>query len=441
MRNRKRNGLLALSPLLTMVASFCVLSVFCGGFSKVPILIVFLITSVYALLTLRGLKLDERISIFSRGAADENMLLMVWIFILAGGFAHAAKGMGAIDAIVNVCLQVLPSNLLLPGMFVVACFVSLSVGTSVGTIVALVPIAMGLAAPTGIRMELFVGSVVSGAFFGDNLSFISDTTVVATRSLGCRMSDKFRTNLRVALPAALLTLAIFTFLGNNSTEALPASALEASTQGIDTFLLIIPYLAVLITALLGLNVVVVLMLGIVLTGIVGLSTGAYTPLAWFEAICSGIGSMGELVMVSMMAAGMLSVIRYGGGITWLLRVLTKRVSTPRGASLGIAALVSITNLYTANNTIAILSVGTLARDISERFSLDNRRTASILDIFSCVVQGMIPYGAQLLIAGGLAGIEPVSLVPYLFYPAILGTVTLIAIILVKPNGKWVRNNI
>ena len=212
-------------------------------------------------------------------------------------------------------------------------------------------------------------------------------------------------------------------------------------QGIDTFLLIIPYLAVLITALLGLNVVVVLMLGIVLTGIVGLSIGAYTPLAWFEAICSGIGSMGELVMVSMMAAGMLSVIRYGGGITWLLRALTKRVSTPRGASLGIAALVSITNLYTANNTIAILSVGTLARDISERFSLDNRRTASILDIFSCVIQGMIPYGAQLLIAGGLAGIEPVSLVPYLFYPAILGTVTLIAIILVKPNGKWVRNNI
>ena len=443
MSNKK--GLLALSPLfllILLIAVFTIHSVRSNGSGdNLSLTVAFMISSIYAVAISGGLPIKKRIDTYSRGAGASNLMLMLWIYVLAGAFAASAKAMGAVDATVNLALSILPASMILPGLFLAACFISLSIGTSVGTVVALVPIAAGLALSVDANLGLTVAVIVGGAYFGDNLSFISDTTVVATQTQECRMSDKFRTNLRVALPAALLTLAIFTFLGNNSTEALPASALEASTQGIDTFLLIIPYLAVLITALLGLNVVVVLMLGIVLTGIVGLSTGAYTPLAWFEAICSGIGSMGELVMVSMMAAGMLSVIRYGGGITWLLRALTKRVSTPRGASLGIAALVSITNLYTANNTIAILSVGTLARDISERFSLDNRRTASILDIFSCVVQGMIPYGAQLLIAGGLADIEPVSLVPYLFYPAILGTVTLIAIILVKPNGKWVRNNI
>ncbi|MBQ9568649.1 MAG: Na+/H+ antiporter NhaC family protein [Alloprevotella sp.] len=413
---QKRNGLFALSPMLMMVIAFIGLSFLCGGFSRVPILIVFLITSAYSLLTLRGKSTEERIAIFSRGAGEENLLLMVWIFILAGGFASAAESMGATGAMVDLCLHLLPADFLLPGMFVAACFVSLSVGTSVGTIVALVPIAAAIAEPTGLRPELFVGAVVGGAFFGDNLSFISDTTVVATRSQGCRMSDKFRMNLRVAMPAALLALIIFYMMGR---EAVPASLPEAHYS----FFYVLPYLAVLVTALMGVNVILALTLGIVLTGCCGLMVDGYDVAEWFEAICKGIGNMSELVMVSLMAGGIFAVIRRGGGITWLLRQLTKHVSTPRGANLSIAALVSLTNLYTANNTIAILSVGNIARDITTRFSLDPRRTASLLDIFSCVVQSLIPYGAQLLIAGGLAGMEPVSLVPYVCYPTILGLLT------------------
>lgn len=423
-KKSKRNGLLALSPLFVMILTFIGLSFCCGGFSKVPILIVFLVTSAYSLITLRGMRTEERIAVFSRGAAEENLLLMVWIFILAGGFASAAEGMGAIRAVVNLCMDLLPSSFLLPGMFLAACFVSLSVGTSVGTIVALVPIASALAEPTHLRSELYVGAVVSGAFFGDNLSFISDTTVVATRSQGCRMTDKFRMNLRIAVPAAILALAVFYVLGS---DAAPAAVGGESYS----LLHVMPYLAVLVSALMGLNVILALTLGLCLTGVCSAVLGTFSVNVWFDAICQGIGGMSELVMVSMMAGGLFAVIRRGGGITWMLRQLTKRVSTPRGANLSIAALVSITNLYTANNTVAILSVGSLARDITERFGLDARRTASLLDSFSCVVQGLIPYGAQLLIAGGLAGLEPLALIPYVCYPVLLGIVALLFILLSK----------
>ena len=418
----RRNGLLALSPLFVMILTFVGLSFCCGGFSKVPILIVFLITSAYSLLTLRGLRTDERIAVFSRGAAEENLLLMVWIFILAGGFASAAESMGAIKAVVNLCLHLLPSGFLLPGMFLAACFISLSVGTSVGTIVALVPVAAGLAAPTGLRQEVFVGAVVSGAFFGDNLSFLSDTTVVATRSQGCRMTDKFRMNLRIALPAALLALCVFYGLGR---DAMPATVPDSDYS----LLHVAPYLVVLLSALMGLNVILALALGLCLTGLCSLALGTFDVNEWFASICGGVGGMSELVMVSMMAGGLFAVIRRGGGITWMLRLLTRRVSTPRGANLSIAALVGLTNLYTANNTVAILSVGGLARDITERFGLDPRRTASLLDTFSCVVQGLIPYGAQMLIAGGLSNLEPLSLIPFVCYPALLGIMALLSILL------------
>lgn len=417
---RKKNGPLALSPMLFMLAMFVLLSFFCGGFSKVPLLIVFITTCIFSLFTLRGIPFEERLNIYSRGAGQDNLMLMIWIFILAGAFAATAKQMGAVDATVNLCLQLLPPSMLLPGLFLASCFISMSIGTSVGTIVALVPIAVGMAGPSGLSEPMMVASCVGGAFFGDNLSFISDTTVVATRSQGVRMSDKFRTNFAVALPAAILTSGLYMYLGWGTTNGITADTVS--------YWKILPYLSVLITAIMGLNVLIVLSGGILLTGLIGLSMGSYDLAGWFASICDGIGGMSELIIISMMAGGLLAVIRTGGGITWLIHNLTRQVRTVRGAELGIAALVGLTNLCTANNTVAILSVGPLAKAISQRFGVSPQRVASILDTFSCVVQGIIPYGAQLLMAGGLASLAPTAIMPYLFYPYILAIVMIMNII-------------
>lgn len=409
---KRRNGLLALSPLFVMVLLFVALGLCFHSFKDIPLLIVFICTSIYALFTLRGLSFEARLSEFSRGAGAPDLLLMIWIFILAGAFASAAKAMGAVDATVNATLILLPPGLLLPGLFLAACFISLSIGTSVGTVVALTPIASGLAPAAGLSVPLMVAAVVGGAFFGDNLSFISDTTVVATRTQGCRMSDKFRTNFIIALPAALVTFIVYILLGRGASPDVAFGTVNLWK--------VMPYVVVLVTALLGLNVLIVLLLGIVLTGIVGLTSGSYDLAGWLASLCQGIGGMSELILISMVAGGLLSVIRRGGGITWLIRSLTRRVSTARGAELSIAALVSLTNLCTANNTVAILSVGSLARDISQKFGVSPRRAASLLDTFSCCVQGLIPYGAQLLMAGGLAAVSPTSIIPYLYYPVLLG---------------------
>lgn len=347
--------------------------------------------------------------------------MMVWIFILAGAFASTAKAMGAVDATVALTMKALPPSLILPGLFVAACFISLSVGTSVGTVVALVPIGTAIAAAGNMSNAMLTAAIVGGAFFGDNLSFISDTTVVATRTQGCKMKEKFQTNFLIALPPALITLIIYALIGN-SGEGI--SAMPESSPW-----LVIPYLAVLVSALAGMNVMAVLFMGIILAGILGIATGALTLQSWFEAVCSGIGGMGELIIVSLLAGGLFSVIRKGGGITWLIRRLTLRVSSPRGAMLATALLVSLTNLCTANNTIAILSVGNIAHDIAERFSIAPRRMASLLDTFSCVVQGVIPYGAQLLMAGGLAAISPTEIMPWLFYPMLLCLSSLASILL------------
>lgn len=418
-KHLRRNGALSLSSLLVMAALFGVLSLVAGGFSRVPLLVVFILTSVYSLLTLRGLRLGERVAVFSRGAGDENLLLMVWIFVLAGAFAAVAKALGAVDATVALSLRLLPAELLLPGVFLAACFISLSIGTSVGTIVALVPIAAGLAGPSGLSVATLVAATVGGAFLGDNLSFISDTTVAATRTQGCRMRDKFRANFRIALPAALAALALYAFLGRG-TQAPPHGAAP-------DLLLVVPYLFVLCAALLGMNVLLVLLLGTLVACLIGLGRGVLTAAGCLDAICAGIGGMGELILVSMMAGGLLAVIRKGGGITWLLRRLTQHVHTARGGQLAIALLVSLTNLCTANNTVAILSTGPLARDIALRFHIAPRRSASLLDTFSCVVQGMLPYGAQLLMAGGLCHLSPTSLVPRLYYPMLLAASALIYI--------------
>ena len=427
MTSHKR-GLFALSPMFVLIALMVGLSLYFGDFYKVPPAVIFIITAVYAIFTMRGLKLNERITVFSRGAGHSDLILMVWIFILAGAFAASAKAMGAVDATVNLTLSVLPESMLLPGIFAAACIVSLSIGTSVGTIAALMPIVTGLADQTGMDLPVMAAAAVGGAFFGDNLSFISDTTVVATKTQGCRMSDKFKTNFIIVLPAAILTFIFYILIGTGSTTAdIAADKVEV--------LKVMPYLVVLATAIVGINVLAVLTLGIALTAIVGLCDGSYMLDGWFGAMAEGIGGMTETILVALLAGGLLAVIRHGGGIDWIIRRLTARVNGRRGAELSIGMLVSLVNCCTANNTVAILSVGTIARDIASRFGVDPRKAASILDTFSCFVQGIIPYGAQLLIASALAAIPATAMMPYLLYPYLLGIAALAAIIFNFPKKK------
>lgn len=396
-----------------------------GDFYKVPITVAFLISSFVAIATLKEKTIPERIKVFSRGASSENMMLMIWIFILAGAFASSAKAMGSIDNTVNFALSFMPTQMLMAGLFVAACFISLSVGTSVGTVVALVPIASGLAESTGMSVALMTGVVVGGALFGDNLSFISDTTVVATQTQGCKMSDKFRANLYIVAPAAILVLIAYIIIGRDMQT--PAKALTIE------YIEVLPYLVVLILAACGMNVMLVLGLGIALTGIIGIGDGSYGVFEWMKSLSDGILGMSELIIVTMLAGGMLEVVRHNGGIDMIIRGITSKIKGRRGAEATIAILVTVIDFCTANNTVAIITVGPIARQISERFNIDPRRSASLLDTFSCFAQGLIPYGAQLLMAGGLAAIAPIEIIPYLFYPYAVGIAATIAIITGRPR--------
>ena len=404
----KQPSLWALSPLLVFLCLYLIVSLIVNDFYKVPITVAFLVSSVYAICITKGLALNDRIMQFSQGAANKNVMLMIWIFVLAGAFAQSAKDIGAIDATVNMALQLLPGNLILAGFFLAACFISLSIGTSVGTVVALVPVIAGIAEKTGMNLSLMTAVVVGGAFFGDNLSFISDTTIAATRTQGCAMKDKFKVNFRIVLPAALCVLSYYVYRGFGMEvpqESLPIEWVK-----------VLPYLVVLATAFMGFNVAVVLLLGIVSTGLVGLGTGSIDVFQWFGSLGSGISGMGELIIITLMAGGMLELIRFNGGVDYIIHALTRKINGKRGAESCIAALVSIANVCTANNTIAIITIGPLAKDIATKYGVDNRKSASILDTFSCVVQGMIPYGAQMLMAAKLASLSPLSIIEYLYYP-------------------------
>ena len=428
MADKKINGWLALSPLLVFMAVYVAGSILAGDFYKVPVAAAFIIATAYAMLITRGVsKTDEKLAIFSSGAGDRNVLLMIWIFVLAGAFASTAKDIGAIDATVNATISVLPGNLIYAGLFLAACFISMAVGTSVGTIVALVPIASGIAAGIGSSVPLITGIIVGGAFFGDNLSFISDTTVAATKTQGCSMQDKFKVNLWIAAPAALIVAALYVVLGRGVTAS-------PEVIGADWYLML-PYLLVIVLAIMGVNVVTVLATGIAVNGVIGWITGAYDFVGWLSAIGSGIGGMGELIIVSLLAGGMLEQIRYNGGLEFIINKLTSHISGPRGASTSIAALVSLVNICTANNTISIITVGPLAKDISARFGLDPRKTASILDTFSCLIQGILPYGAQMLMASGLAGVSALSIIGHLYYPFALGIMACLAILFGFPRLK------
>ena len=420
-----KKGLVALSPLMVFVLFYLVTSIIAGDFYKIPITVVFLVSSCYAIIISGGKPLMQRINAYSRGAATEQMMLMIWIFILAGAFAYSAKMMGSIDATVNLTLSLLSPQMLLAGMFLAACFISLSIGTSVGTIAALVPIAAGVANETGTDVAMMTAIIVGGSFFGDNLSFISDTTIMATQTQGCRLSDKFRVNSFIVAPAAIAILIVYLIMGQGVSAPTHVASVE--------WVKVIPYLAVLVTAVFGMNVMGVLMLGLILTGVIGLLTGAFDIYGWFGAMGEGILSMGELIIVTMMAGGMLELIREQGGIDFLIRLLTRRVNSKRGAELSIAVLVTLVDICTANNTVAILTVGGISKQIGDRYGVDNKKCASILDTFSCMVQGVIPYGAQLLIAAGLASLNPVSIVPYLYYPLALGIVALLSILFRYPK--------
>lgn len=421
-----RKGLLALSPLILLIAMIALFTGYSAEEShkdtSLSLTVAFMISSIYAVAISGGMPIRKRIDTYSRGAGANNLMLMLWIYVLAGAFAASAKAMGAVDATVNLALSLLPASMILPGLFLAACFISLSIGTSVGTIVALVPIAAGLAHSVDANLALTVAIIVGGAYFGDNLSFISDTTVVATQTQGCQMSDKFRVNALIVIPAAIIILIIYGILGAGTKAPTHIDAVQ--------YMKVLPYIVVLVTAIAGMNVMAVLTLGSILCGIID---GGYDIFGWFSAMGNGVIGMGELIIIAMMAGGMLEIIRENGGIDFIISKITAHVNSKRGAELSIAALVSMVNICTANNTVAILTVGNISKKIGDKFGVDNRKAASILDTFSCTIQGLIPYGVQMLLAAGLSGLSPLDIIPYLYYPMAIGLAALFAILFRYPR--------
>ena len=440
---RSSKGLLALSPLLVFLLVYVLSSLFVGDFGRVPVSSAFLIAAIWAVATTPG-KLRERINCFSKGAGDRNILLMIWIFVLAGAFAGSAKDIGAIDATVAATLHLVPSKLIFCGLFLASCFISMSIGTSVGTIVALVPLATEMAANCGVSEAYMAAIIVGGAFFGDNLSFISDTTIASTRIMKCEMRDKFRMNIRIILPAVLVVAAIYIWQGWN--------AQLTGVGNMDDWYKVFPYLLVIVMAMSGIDVSIVLLTGIIANAVMGFCCGSFLPqeagtsatlawTGWLASLGRGIATMSDLIIVTLLAGGLMELIRANGGLDFIIDRLTRHIKGERGAQFSIAALVCIADICTANNTIAIISTGSIAKEISDRFGLDPRKTASILDTFSCLIQGIIPYGAQLLIAAGLAGISSASIIPHLYYPFLMGVMAVLSIIFrfprntVKPQAR------
>ncbi|MCT4598190.1 MAG: Na+/H+ antiporter NhaC family protein [Vallitalea sp.] len=424
----KKANPLALIPLAVFLVLYLVTSIIVGDFYKMPVSVAFLISSIVAILMNRNKSIHEKVEIFCSGAGNINIILMCIIFILAGAFAGVAKEMGAVESTVNLGLSILPGNILIAGVFIIGCFISLSIGTSLGTIIALVPIAIGIADKIGIPIGLAVGAVVSGAMFGDNLSMISDTTIAATKTQGCQMKDKFKMNFKIVIPAAVITFVIFITMNMGNSIHLEDNYSYSIIK-------VLTYLFVIISALLGINVMIVLVSGTLFAGIVGILTNSFDIWGLFEAIESGIMSMTEIIIISLLVGGMVEIIKYNGGINYILNFITKRIHTKKGAELGIGLLVSLVNICTANNTIAIVMSGPIAKDIGDKYEVEPSKVASILDTFSCFCQGIIPYGAQLLFAGSIAGISSFSIMKYLYYPYLMGFTAIIAILLGIPKVK------
>ena len=421
--------MIALSPIIVLLTIYLTGSIIAGDFYRIPIAAAFMAASIFAVAITRGATLDERIESFSKGSANPRIMYMIWIFVLAGAFAALAKAMGAVDATVQLTLNLIPSNYLPAGIFIAACFISLSIGTSVGTIVALTPVVTALATEMNCETAWLVAIVVGGAFFGDNLSFISDTTIAATQTQGCSMRSKFHTNIKLVTPAAVITLLLYAFSGNDIEH------IETAAVTISEVLKCIPYISVIICALTGMNVLVVLIAGILIAGIIGLIFGSVDVISIFTEMGSGIMGMTELIIITMLAGGLLEIVRINGGIDYLIRIVTLRMRSKRGAELAITALTALANICTANNTIAILTVGDISRDVSKKFNIAPQRAASLMDTTSCFIQGIIPYGAQLLIASGLAKISPLEIIPHLYYPMIIGVIVVLSILVKRKVAK------
>lgn len=423
----KKGNPWALFPFIVFLCLFIGSGIILNDFYAFPVIVAITIAAAVAIAMNRKEKLVTKVNIFCDGAGNTNVMLMVVIFLLAGAFSGTASGMGAVDSTVNFALSFVPANLLVVGLFVIACFISLAMGTSVGTIVALAPIGLGIADQTDISLPLILASLIGGAMFGDNLSFISDTTITAVRTQGAEMKDKFKVNFFIVLPAAVITCIILAMLTIGETAVVAG--------GEYSFVKIIPYLFVIIFALIGMNVFAVLASGIGLAGLIGLIDGSYTVMGLVQAIGDGMAGMFEMALLAILIAGMVEVIKHNGGIDFLLHVATRKIKNKRDAQFAIAGLVGLTDLSTANNTIAIMIAGPLAKNIASEYDIEPRKAASIIDIFSCTVQGIIPYGAQLIVAAGIAGISPVLIMQYAYYPILIGICGIIAILIGYPKTK------
>ncbi|MFD1383210.1 Na+/H+ antiporter NhaC family protein [Rhodanobacter aciditrophus] len=428
---------LALLPLLLFLALFVGSGLWYQSqdvdfaFYQIQAPVAILPALVLAILLSRG-ALNERIETFMKGVGDQTIITMVLIYLLAGAFASVAKAVGGVDATVNFGLSVIPASLILPGIFVITAFVATSMGTSMGTIAAIAPIAFGVAEATDLPLLTTVGAVIGGAMFGDNLSIISDTTIAATRTQGCDMRDKFRMNFKIALPAAVLVLIWLFFQGS-----------QAQLEQVEDYniWLVLPYVAVLVLAILGVNVLLVLFTGILLAGILGLVTMAdYTVAQWSKDIYAGYTGMQEIMILSLLIGGLGALMKSQGGLEWIVRSIEKisralgaKDGSRRAGEMSISASVALTNLCTANNTVAILINGSVAKDVAQRYNVDPRRSASLLDIFSCVIQGLIPYGAQILLASSLAGLSPLEVITHVQYSWVLALVALLSIVIGRPR--------
>lgn len=420
-----KQGILAISPLIVFVILYFVSSIIAGDFYMMPITVAFMLSCIYAIMTFRGSSVKDRVETFCIGAGEKNIMMMLCIFVLAGAFANSAKDAGCIEATVNLTLSLMPDSMIMAGLFIAACFISLAIGTSVGTIVALTPIAAGLAHSTGSSVPMMTAVIVGGSFFGDNLSFISDTTIVATSTQGCKQSDKFLVNSYTTIPVAIAVMVMYFFIGTG-TQA------PAVIPDID-YVKILPYIIVIVCALCGMNVFVVLTFGIISTGLIGIGYGVYDLFGWCQSMGKGITGMGELVIVAVLAGGLLKVMTENGALEYLISIMTKKIRSKRSCELTIAMLVSLVNICTANNTVAILTVGSISKRIGDSYGVDNRKSASILDSFSCCIQSILPYGAQILMATGLAAVSPIEILKYLYYPFVLFSVSVIAILIRYPK--------
>lgn len=420
-----KQGILAISPLIVFVILYFVSSIIAGDFYMMPITVAFMLSCIYAIMTFRGRSVKDRVETFCIGAGEKNIMMMLCIFVLAGAFANSAKDAGCIEATVNLTLSLMPDSMIMAGLFIAACFISLAIGTSVGTIVALTPIAAGLAHSTGSSIPMMTAVIVGGSFFGDNLSFISDTTIVATSTQGCKQSDKFLVNSYTTIPVAIAVMVMYFFIGTG-TQA------PAVIPDID-YVKILPYIIVIVCALCGMNVFVVLTFGIISTGLIGIGYGVYDLFGWCQSMGKGITGMGELVIVAVLAGGLLKVMTENGALEYLISIMTKKIRSKRSCELTIAMLVSLVNICTANNTVAILTVGSISKRIGDSYGVDNRKSASILDSFSCCIQSILPYGAQILMATGLAAVSPIEILKYLYYPFVLFSVSVIAILIRYPK--------